>query len=270
MNGAELLVRTATACGIEICFANAGTTEIPIVMALDKTSGIKAILGLFEGVCTGAADGYGRMTGKPAMALLHLGPGFANGIANLHDARRARTPLLNVIGEHATWHLPNDPPLAMNIDALTRTVSGWVRTNTSIRTLSRDVTEAIHASGFGQIASLIVPHDHQLAEVPNTATGRTSFVFDPIDDRSIEKAARRFRSATKPALVLDGRALRKPGPGGCLPHQERGRLRPFCSIVFLVRRPRLRAARRAADSLFPGSRAGHAVRLRRGAVGGRA
>jgi len=211
MNGAEILVRTATTCGIEICFANAGTTEIPIVMALDKTSGIKAILGLFEGVCTGAADGYGRMTGKPAMALLHLGPGFANGIANLHDARRAATPILNVIGEHATWHLRNDPPLAMDVEALTRTVSGWARTNTSIQTLSRDVTEAIHASGFGQIASLIVPHDHQLAEAPDTATGRTSFVFDPVDERSVEQAARRFRSAKKPALVLDGRALRKPG-----------------------------------------------------------
>jgi acetolactate synthase-1/2/3 large subunit len=99
----------------------------------------------------------------------------------------------------------------MNIEALTRTVSGWVRTNTSTQTLSRDVTEAIHASGFGQIASLIVPHDHQLAEVPNIATGRTSFVFDPVDERSVEKAARRFRSAKKPALVLDGRALRKPG-----------------------------------------------------------
>src|SRR5512143_1707305 len=151
MNGAELLVSTAAACGIEVCFANAGTTEIPIVMALDRTHAIKAILGLFEGVCTGAADGYGRMTGKPAMALLHLGPGFANGIANLHDARRAATPLLNVIGQHATWHLPADPPLAMDVESLTRTVSGWVRTIGSIEAFSRDISEAINASLFGQI-----------------------------------------------------------------------------------------------------------------------
>src|SRR5512138_1554404 len=118
MNGAEVLLATSKARGVEVCFAIAGTTEIPIVMALDSVKGIRGILGLFEGVCTGAADGFGRMTGRPAMTLLHLGPGLANGLANLHNARRARTPLLNVVGEHATWHLGTDSALESDIDGL--------------------------------------------------------------------------------------------------------------------------------------------------------
>src|SRR5512133_3915997 len=108
MNGAELLMRTAAMCGIDTCFANPGTTEIHLVQALDSQPGIRGVLGLFEGVCTGAADGYGRLLDKPAMVLLHLGPGFANGIANLHNARRAKTPIVNIIGEHATWHKAAD------------------------------------------------------------------------------------------------------------------------------------------------------------------
>ena len=107
MNGAESLVRTARAAGIELCLANPGTTELPLVAALDREPGIRAVLGLFEGVCTGAADGYARMAGRPALTLLHLGPGFANGIANLHNARRARSAVVNLIGDHATWHLPH-------------------------------------------------------------------------------------------------------------------------------------------------------------------
>ena len=124
MNQADLLVRTAVLSGVEVCFSNPGTTELPIVMALDSTPGIRAVLGLFEGVCTGAADGYARMLDKPAMTLLHLGTGFANGIANLHNARRAKSPVLNIIGEHATWHRDADPPLAMDIESLVHTVSG--------------------------------------------------------------------------------------------------------------------------------------------------
>jgi len=105
MNGAEILLKTAVKAGIEVCFTNPGTTEMPLVCAFDSVAGIRPILGLFEGCCTGAADGYGRMTDKPAMTLLHLGPGLGNGIANLHNARRARTPVFNVVGEHATWTL---------------------------------------------------------------------------------------------------------------------------------------------------------------------
>ncbi|MCK7468321.1 MAG: thiamine pyrophosphate-binding protein [Desulfosudis oleivorans] len=120
-----MIFKTAADAGVEICFANPGTTELPLVAAFDTVKSIRPVLGLFEGVCTGAADGYGRIKQKPAMTVLHLGPGFANGIANLHNARRARTPVLNIIGEHTTWIRPYDPPLNMDIASLARTVSGW-------------------------------------------------------------------------------------------------------------------------------------------------
>jgi len=211
MNGAEALIKTAVDCGIEICFANPGTTELPMVVALDRIAGIKAVLGLFEGVCTGAADGFGRMKGKPAMTLLHLGPGLGNGIANLHNARRAHTPLVNIIGEHATWHRPMDPPLAMDIEGLARTVSMWVRTNASAQELPKDVAEAVNAASSGGIASLIVPHDYQLAECKSQAPALTGSCFDPIDSKEIEAATRLLRSRKKTALILGGRALRRQG-----------------------------------------------------------
>src|SRR5215831_4741131 len=147
MNGAEAIVRTALASGIDVCFANPGTTEMPLVAALDSVSGMRPVLALFEGVCTGAADGYGRMAEKPAATLLHLGPGFANGIANLHNARRARTPIVNWIGDHATWHLAADAPLASDIQSLARPVSGWIRSVQSAKTVAPDTAEAIAAAG---------------------------------------------------------------------------------------------------------------------------
>ncbi|MCJ7641231.1 MAG: acetolactate synthase large subunit, partial [Desulfobacterales bacterium] len=211
MNQAELLVKTAVASGVEVCFANPGTTELPIVMALDSTPGIRAILGLFEGVCTGAADGYGRMLDKPAMTLLHLGPGFANGIANLHNARRANSPLLNIVGEHATWHRDADPPLAMDIESLVRTVSGWWRTSKSARDIAGDVAEAVAAARLGQVATLIVPHDYQVAESGEHPAEARRVSFDPLEPDPIEVAAMRLRTSRKVALLLGGRALRKPG-----------------------------------------------------------
>jgi acetolactate synthase-1/2/3 large subunit len=121
MNGAEALLETSRRLGIEVCFANPGTTEMPLVAALDRVR-IRAVLGLFEGVCTGAADGYARMAERPAATLLHLGPGFANGIANLHNARRAGSPVVNWIGDHATWHHAADAPLGSDIAALAGTL----------------------------------------------------------------------------------------------------------------------------------------------------
>ncbi len=211
MNGAELLVKTAVASGVEVCFANPGTTEIPIVMALDSTPGIRVCLGLFEGVCTGAADGYGRMLDKPAMVLLHLGPGLANGIANLHNARRGRSPVLNVIGEHASWHRDADPPLAMDIEGLARTVSGWLRTSRSADDLAEDAAEAAAASRLGQVATLIVPNDYQLAQAKDRRVPAKAVPFDALDPRSIEAAAKRLRAFSKVALILGPRALRRPG-----------------------------------------------------------
>jgi acetolactate synthase-1/2/3 large subunit len=132
------LLRTAAAAGVEVCFANPGTTELPLVAGMDRVAEVRAVLGLFEGVCTGAADGYGRLSGKPAMTLLHLGPGLANGLANLHNARRAGSPVVNLVGEHPRWHGRYDPPLASDVPLLAASVSGWVRTSTSSTAVAAD------------------------------------------------------------------------------------------------------------------------------------
>jgi len=211
MNGAELLIRTAIGAGVKVCFANPGTTELPIVAALDRVPGIKAYLGLVEGVCTGAADGYGRMVDKPAMALLHLGPGFANGIANLHNARRAKSPVLNVIGDHATWHRDADPPLAMDIEGLARTVSGWWRTSKAALDIPADLADAVTSARLGQVATLIVPNDCQLAECDGHRMKELGRTFDPLEPNSIKTIASRLKTIRKVALMLGGRALRRPG-----------------------------------------------------------
>jgi len=180
------------------------------VAAFDTVSGIRPILGLFEGVCTGAADGYGRMTQKPAMTLLHLGPGFANGIANLHNARRARTPVFNIIGEHASWHLAADPPLNMDIISLAKTVSGWQKSSSSVNSLAKDTADALAASLYGQTSTLIVPADYQWSEYEGKSVKMPKFEFDAFDQKKIEAAAKLIKKSSKPALILGGRALRKP------------------------------------------------------------
>ena len=128
MNGAECLLRTLMANGIELCLMNPGTSEMQFVSALDRVPGMRGVLGLQESVVTGAADGYARMTGRPAATLLHLGPGLANGLSNLHNARKARSPIVNIVGEHSTQHLRYDAPLTADVEAFARPVSGWVRT----------------------------------------------------------------------------------------------------------------------------------------------
>src|ERR1022692_638437 len=156
MNGAESLIRTLHAAGVEVCFTNPGTSEIHIVAALDKMPEMRCVLGLFEGVVTGAADGYARMAEKPACTLLHLGPGFANGVANLHNARRARSPIVNLIGDHATWHAGADAPLTSDIISLATPVSGWIRSVRNSASLADATANAIAAAGHapGQIATL--------------------------------------------------------------------------------------------------------------------
>lgn len=208
-NGAETVIKTACEAGIEVCYANAGTTEIPLLLAMDKYPGIKTVLCLFEGVCTGAADGYGRMLGAPAMTLLHLGPGFANGIANLHNARRAKTPLLNVIGEHTTWHIPVDPPLNMKLEDLVKTASDWQRTNSKPEELSQDTIDAIHAAYHNQIASLIIPHNHQIARADCNITKLPRNIYEPVDLKHIESVGDEIKKTEKTAFFLGGGALRK-------------------------------------------------------------
>ena len=211
MTGAELLLMTAVNAGVEVCFTNPGTTEMPLVLAFDSVAGIRPILGLFEGCCTGAADGYGRMADKPAMTLLHLGPGLGNGIANLHNARRGRTPVFNVIGEHATWHRSADAPLSMDIVTLAETVSGWQRTSSAVQNLSRDTADAIAAALRGKVATLIVPSDLQWSESSVKKIQQVRVESDSIDQNSIERAADLLRSDQKAALILGGQALRQRG-----------------------------------------------------------
>jgi len=161
VNGAESLVRTLLACGVDTCFANPGTSEMHFVAALDTVPGMRCVLGLAEGVVTGCADGYGRMALKPAATLLHCGPGFANGIANLHNARRARSPVVNIVGDHATYHRPYDPPLASDVQGLARPVSDWVRSSQDSLTVGRHAAAAVQAALTppGQVATLILPAD---------------------------------------------------------------------------------------------------------------
>src|ERR1051326_507251 len=161
MNGAESLVRTLVSSGVEVCFSNPGTSEMHFVAALDRVDGMRAVLGLFEGAVTGMADGYARMAEKPACTLLHLGPGLANGLANLHNARRAHTPVVNVVGDHTSWHLPYDAPLTSDIAALAATV-GATRTvagRSDVAAATRAAIDDAHRTPG--VSTLIVPADHQ-------------------------------------------------------------------------------------------------------------
>ncbi len=211
MNGAEALLRTAAESGIRVCFANPGTTELPMVAAFDAVTEIRPILCLFEGVCSGAADGYARMSGSPAMTLLHLGPGFANAIANFHNARRARSGIFNVIGDHATWHLASDPPLATDIVSLARPVSGWVRSTDAAGSLGRDAADAIAAACAGSVATLIAPHDVQLREGAVVAAVATRAAAPRTANDVVEACARLLGAAGKGALLLGGEGLSERG-----------------------------------------------------------
>lgn len=240
MNGAESLIRTAIDCGVEVCFANPGTTEMPVVAAMDRIPGIRAVLGLHESVVTGAADGYGRMAGKPALTLLHLGPGFANGIANLHNARRARTPLINLIGEHASWHLAADAPLHSDIDSLARTVSSWVRSSASAAQMSHDFAEAFAAvtNGAGQSASLILPHDYQLGETNGAAPPPAAVAPAAVPDDRI-KAAAEALGRGHAAVMLGDTALTVAGL------QAAARVGQRCDVPLFCQRGLARAERGA-------------------------
>ena len=146
MNGAESLVRTLLNGDVNVCFANPGTSEMHFVAALDRVEGVRCILGLFEGVVTGAADGYYRMAEKPAATLLHLGPGLGNGLSNLHNARKARSGIVNVVGEHAGYHIQYDAPLTSDIEGVARPMSDWVKTSPSSKSIAADAALAVQAA----------------------------------------------------------------------------------------------------------------------------
>lgn len=217
MNGAESLLRTLVASGVDTCFANPGTSEMHFVSALDRVDGMRAVLGLFEGVVTGMADGYARMANRPPVTLLHLGPGLSNGSANLHNARRASSPIVNVVGDHATTHTPFDAPLASDIVGLARPVSGWVHTSTSPLTVAADAARAVQAArqAPGQIATLILPADvawlgaHQPAP-PLPVAAASAVGSDSID--TVAKILLHCRSTgSKVGILMRGMSLTGSG-----------------------------------------------------------
>jgi acetolactate synthase-1/2/3 large subunit len=213
MNGAQSLIRTLVGAGVEVCFANPGTSEMHFVAALDSVPEMRAVLGLFEGVVTGAADGYGRIAGKPAATLLHLGPGLGNGLANLHNARRAHTPVVNVVGDHATYHKQYDAPLESDIEAVAGSLQGWVRRSATTAEVGADAAAAVAAAQAhpGRVATLILPADASWGDgglpvapvppPPPAAVTRTT----------VKAIAEVLRSGEPAALLAGGPAGREAG-----------------------------------------------------------
>jgi acetolactate synthase-1/2/3 large subunit len=208
VTGAEALVLAAAHSGVRVCFANPGTTEMPLVAALDQVPGVRAVLGLQENVCTGAADGYARITGSAAMTLLHLGPGLANGLANLHNARRANTPLVNVVGDHTSWHLPYDAPLTSDIAALAATV-GTVHTITGRADVADVTRRAIdQAHDELSVSTVIVPADYQQDRAPKSLIESPKLPSRAtVGSDRVKQVATRLRNARRTVLLLGGNAL---------------------------------------------------------------
>ena len=211
MNGAESLVHTLLKSGVDTCFSNPGTSEMHFVAALDRIPGMHCVLGLFEGVVTGAADGYARMADRPAATLLHCGPGLANGLANLHNARRAQTPIVNIVGDQATYHRPLDAPLTADTEGFARGVSGWVRTSVTAATVGADAAAAVQASmaAPGQVATLILPSDCSWDEGGVVADKLPALPRPTAAPNEILEAAAVLRRGEPTLIVLGGAALRE-------------------------------------------------------------
>ncbi|VUZ26896.1 Putative acetolactate synthase large subunit IlvX [uncultured Comamonas sp.] len=214
MNGAHALIHTLADAGIEVCFTNPGTSEMHFVAALDAEPRIRAVLALFEGVATGAADGYARMADKPAATLLHLGCGLGNGLANLHNARKGKVPVVNIVGDHATTHTPYDAQLQSDIETVARNVSpGFVRTAQSTARLAQDAADAIAAArGLpGQVATLILPADVSWGEGAAPCSPPPPPQPLPADAATLHTIAQHIQSGEKTALLLGPQALRERG-----------------------------------------------------------
>jgi acetolactate synthase-1/2/3 large subunit len=211
-NGAQALMRTLVDSGVTVCFSNPGTSEMHFVAALDSAPEMRAVLCLFEGVATGAADGYARMAGKPAATLLHLGCGLGNGLANLHNARKGRVPIVNIVGDHATYHVKYDAQLQSDIETVARNCSPWVRTSQSTSQLCFDAAEAVATSMGppGQVATLILPADVSWSD-GGVPAPRLPVTPPPVNsDEAVAAIARVLQGGGRNALLLGGRALREP------------------------------------------------------------
>src|ERR1043165_2771460 len=213
MNGAESLVRTLVGGGVNVCFSNPGTSEMHFVAALDRVDGMRCVLALFEGVATGAADGYARMKETPAAALLHLGPGLAQGLDNLHNAMKAATPVVNIVGDHATYHRDYDSPLTSDIETAAKPFSGWVKTSPTAKTVAEDGAAAIAAAMTppGQVATLILPGDTAWNEGRGPAPVPAAPERVRVSEDAVKDAARALRSGEPAVLLVTGPALREKG-----------------------------------------------------------
>ena len=214
MFAAESLVRTLINQDVDVCFTNPGTSEMHMVAALDRVDGMKSVLCLFEGVATGAADGYARMAGKPASTLLHLGPGVANGLANLHNARRAFAPVVNIVGDHAIHHRPLDAPLTSDVEAVCAPMSRWVGTVKTADSLSEMAVEAVRQS-YGPergVASLVLPADCAWSDAePSVIETQTMPGLNPISAGDIEDAAKALKAAKSPIIYIGSTACLEAG-----------------------------------------------------------
>jgi acetolactate synthase I/II/III large subunit len=209
LNGAESLVHTLVGHGLKVCFANPGTSEMHFVAALDRIPGLRCIPGLQENVVTGMADGYARVSREPAVTLLHCGPGLANGLANIHNAKKARVPMVNIVGDQATYHKPFDPPLAQDTQALAKTVSHWVKTSRKAGQVGADAARAIQAARTapGHIATLILPSDASWNEGGKVAAPLPAPKLKSISIANIRKAAKVLRDKSNVLLLLGDQAL---------------------------------------------------------------
>jgi len=215
MIGAHALIGSLVSASVDTCFMNPGTSEMHFVAALDAVPEMRGILALFEGVATGAADGYARIAGRPAAVLLHLGPGLANGLANLHNARRARSPIVTIVGGHATGHVRYDSPLQSDIEALARTVSGWVRTCGTTRDLAQDAMRAVAAARRGQIATLVLPADVSWSDGAAIAAPRPAPSPEPADAGQVKVVAGLLApgAASSASLARSAGSARSADPG---------------------------------------------------------
>ena len=214
MNGAVSLLTTMEHNDVTTCFMNPGTSEMHFVAALDDVPGVRGVLCLFEGVASGAADGFARVTGRPAATLLHLGPGLGNAFANLHNARRAHSPVLNIVGDHATYHSRYDAPLTTDIASIARGLEGWYRRSARADDVAQDAADAVSAACGppGRIATLVLPADASWSEAPafTIAPDAVRARAGLVAHESVEEAASLLRSR-RSALLLGGPALRRDG-----------------------------------------------------------
>jgi acetolactate synthase I/II/III large subunit len=212
MNGAQSLVQTLVNCDVTVCFGNPGTSEMHFLGALDANPAVRCVLCLFEGVVSGAADGYARMAGKPAATLLHLGPGLANAGANLHNAMRANSPVVNIVGDHATYHYHLDTPLTNNVENLAGTWSVWVKTSRAAQAVGHDASEAVRRAreGAGGVATLILPADTAWGEAVAASPMPVIAPRAVADDARVARAAQILRSGEPVVILLGGAVLADP------------------------------------------------------------